>query len=107
MKPLERSSPTDADSHNSKRKGALLQWFAATLLIALVLLTYLRVPHAGFIWDDESHLTENPAVIGPLGLSDIWTTTRAVYYPLVLTTFWVLHKLVGLNPAPYHVLTVL
>jgi len=50
--------------------------------------TYTRVFNAGFIWDDESHLTQNPCIIGPLGLKEIWTSTRAVYYPLVLTTFW-------------------
>jgi hypothetical protein len=63
--------------------------------------------NAGFIWDDESHLTQNPCIIGPLGLKEVWTTTRAVYYPLVLTTFWALHKLVGLTPWPYHFLNVL
>jgi tetratricopeptide (TPR) repeat protein len=62
---------------------------------------------AGFIWDDESHLTRNVCVIGPLGLKEIWTTAQAVYYPLVLTTFWALHKFVGLNPFPYHLLNVL
>jgi tetratricopeptide (TPR) repeat protein len=63
--------------------------------------------HAGFIWDDESHLTQNPCVVGPLGLKEIWTSTRAVYYPLVLTTFWALHKFVGLHPFPYHMLNTL
>jgi tetratricopeptide (TPR) repeat protein len=62
---------------------------------------------ADFIWDDESHVTRNPCVVGPLGLKEIWTTTQAVYYPLVLTTFWALHKLFGLNPLPYHALNVL
>jgi tetratricopeptide (TPR) repeat protein len=65
------------------------------------------VLHAGFIWDDESHLTQNPCVVGPLGLKEIWTTTRAVYYPLVLTTFWALHNFVGLHPFPYHMLNTL
>jgi tetratricopeptide (TPR) repeat protein len=46
-------------------------------------------------------------VVGPLGLREIWTTTQAVYYPLVLTTFWALHKVVGLDPLPYHLLDVL
>src|SRR5262249_10174559 len=32
--------------------------------------------------------------------------TQAVYYPLVLTTFWVLHKFFGLNPLPYHLLNI-
>ncbi len=81
-------------------------WFCALVLIALVFIAYAQVFRAGFIWDDESHVTRNPCVIGPLGLKEIWTSTQAVYYPLVLTTFWVLHKVVGLNPLPYHLLNV-
>jgi len=82
-------------------------WLGALFLIALVFIAYARVFTAGFIWDDESHLTQNPCVIGPLGLKEIWTSTRAVYYPLVLTTFWALHKVVGLTPWSYHLLNVL
>jgi tetratricopeptide (TPR) repeat protein len=81
-------------------------WFWALLLFALVFAAYAQAFRAGFVWDDESHLTRNPCVIGPLGLKEIWTSMQAVYYPLVLTTFWVLHKLVGLNPLPYHFLNV-
>jgi protein O-mannosyl-transferase len=81
-------------------------WFWALLLIAFVFIAYGQVFRADFIWDDESHLTRNPCVIGPLGLKEIWTTAQAVYYPLVLTTFWALHKFVGLNPLPYHLLNV-
>ncbi len=83
------------------------EWLWALLLIPLVFIAYAQVFRAGFIWDDESHLTQNPCVVGPLGLKEIWTTTQAVYYPLVLTTFWALHKFVGLNPLPYHILNVL
>ena len=82
-------------------------WLWGFLLIALVFIAYTPVFGAGFVWDDESHLTQNPCIVGPLGLKEIWTSTRAVYYPLVLTTFWVLHKFVGLNPLPYHILNVL
>src|SRR5438552_115498 len=82
-------------------------WLWGLFLIALILMAYARVFNAGFIWDDESHLTRNPCIVGPLGLKEIWTSTRAVYYPLVLTSFWSLHKLVGLRPPPYHILNVL
>lgn len=81
-------------------------WFWALLLIAFVFTAYAQVFRADFIWDDESHLTRNPCVLGPLGLKEIWTTAQAVYYPLVLSTFWTLHKFVGLNPFPYHLLNV-
>src|SRR5438128_6049818 len=82
-------------------------WLWGLFLIALILMAYAQVFQAGFIWDDESHLTRNPCVVGPLGLKEIWTSTQAVYYPLVLTTFWVLHNVAGLNPLPYHLLNVL
>jgi tetratricopeptide (TPR) repeat protein len=82
-------------------------WFWALLLISFVFIAYAQVLQANFIWDDESHLTRNPCVIGPLGLKEIWTTAQAVYYPLVLTTFWTLHRLNGLNPFPYHLLNLL
>ena len=82
-------------------------WFWALVLIAFVFVAYSQVFQAGFIWDDESHLTRNPCVVGPLGLKEIWTSAQAVYYPLVLTTFWALHRVVGLSPLPYHLLNVL
>src|SRR6059058_5151340 len=91
-------------------EARFVQWWVrllgAIVLLLVVFLVYARVGAAGFIWDDESHLTQNPCIIGPLGLADIWTSASAVYYPLVLTTFWLLHHFVGLNPLPYHVLNV-
>jgi protein O-mannosyl-transferase len=89
------------------RSFARRDWLWALFLIAFVFIAYARVFNAGFIWDDESHLTRNPCIVGPLGLKEVWTTARAVYYPLVLTTFWALHKVVGLTPWPYHLLNVL
>ena len=83
-----------------------LRLTGALVFLVLVFLAYARVGDAGFIWDDEQHLTQNPVIIGPLGFADIWTSASAVYYPLVLTTFWILHHFVGLNPLPYHVLNV-
>src|SRR6266487_1942868 len=82
-------------------------WLLGFCLIGIILIAYGQTWHAGFIWDDESHLTQNPCIVGPLGLKEFWTSTQAVYYPLVLTTFWILHKFFGLNPSPYHMLNVL
>jgi tetratricopeptide (TPR) repeat protein len=81
-------------------------WLCGFVLIGLVCLAYARVFDAGFIWDDESHLTANPCIVGPLGLKEVWSSARAVYYPLVLTTFWTVHKFAGLSPWPYHLLNV-
>jgi protein O-mannosyl-transferase len=82
------------------------RWWQYALLIGLVVAAYIPVFGAGFIWDDDQHLTANPCIVGPLGFADIWTSAQAVYYPLVLTTFWVVHKIAGLNPLPYHLLNI-
>lgn len=75
-------------------------------LTVMVIFAYLPIWHAGFIWDDDAHLTNNPCIVGPLGFSAIWTSSEATYYPLVLTTFSAVHALWGLNPLPYHLLNL-
>lgn len=60
-----------------------------------------------FLWDDDLHVTANPTIIGPLGLKEIWTTARANYFPLVLTSFWAQHALWGLDPLGYRLVTLL
>lgn len=80
---------------------------AALVLVALVVIAYFPAFRAGFIWDDDDHFTHNSVVISDSGLVDIWTTSSAIYYPLVLTTWWFLRRLVGLNPFVYHALNIL
>ena len=92
------------------RKDPLLTtksaWMLGALLVAAVVVAYQPVWHAGFIWDDDAHLTKNPCIVGPLGFKGIWTTAAATYYPLVLSSFWIQHALWGLNPLPYHLVNV-
>jgi len=91
----------------SQKRKAIGDWLLALILILTVILTYQPVWQAGFIWDDDDHVTANPCIIGPFGLKEIWTTSAAQFYPLVLTTFWVEHALWGLQPLPYHLVNVL
>jgi len=81
-------------------------WLQALLLFFAVVLAYQPVWHAGFIWDDDVHITVNPCIIGPLGLKEIWTTSFAWYFPLTATFFWLEYALWGLNPLPYHLVSV-
>ena len=81
-------------------------WLLGVLLIAATFLACLPASHGGFIWDDDAHLTKNACIIGPVGFKGIWTSSAAVYYPLVLTSFWVQHALWGLNPLPYHLVNI-
>src|SRR5271166_1221811 len=83
-------------------------WLWGLILMLAVILAYLPVWQAGFIWDDSVVLTANPCIVGPLGLKEIWTTSAADICPLTLTTFWMEHALWGLGgPLPYHLVNVL
>ncbi len=80
--------------------------FWGLLLAAAVVIFYQPVWYAGFVWDDDDHLTANPTIVGPLGFKDIWTTRLADISPLTRSTFWLEHSLWGLSPLPYHVVNV-
>ena len=70
------SGPPDLQRLSRQR-----EWLWAFLLIALVFVSYARVFNAGFIWDDESHLTQNPCIVGPLGLKEVWTSASGSLLP--------------------------
>ena len=87
-------------------RGRTLPVWQGALIVLLVFLAYLPALRGGFIWDDDAHLTANPCIVGPLGFREIWTSSAATYYPLVLSSFWVQHAIWGLNPLPYHLVNI-
>ena len=81
-------------------------------LIALALGSYLpAMLWGGFVWDDLSFLSGEPALEDLAGLKRIWFAPMEVeepfYRPLTYTTFWLEHKLWGFAPNGYHVVNVL
>ncbi len=121
-----RDAPDPTDSHRDAvgrdlppdgtgRRRADLRLAAGLLL--LTLLAYAPVVRNGFIWDDDQYLTRNVLVQRTETLPDVWrlrwdseagrfVIRTPQYYPLVFTSFWLEHKLWGLNPLPYHVVNV-
>jgi len=81
-------------------------WILGLSLILAVLLVYQPAWRAGFVWDDETVVTLNPVIAGPLGLREIWTTPAADICPFTLTTFWAEYKLWGAAPLPYHLVNI-
>ena len=75
----------------------------------MTVVAYLPAFQAGFIFDDDAHVTGNPALRSLDGLGQIWCQPSATpqYYPLVHTTFWLEYHLWELNPVGYHVVNVL
>ena len=80
----------------------------AVVIIFACFVAYSPAIKGGFIWDDDTYVTDNPLLTVPDGLYQIWFTTHAPsqYFPLTYTTFWVEHRLWGFNPMGYHVINV-
>jgi tetratricopeptide (TPR) repeat protein len=91
---------------SSHRKWRAMLWTAALAL--LVFVTYLPAFNAGFIWDDDDYILRNDTLRSVDGLRRIWLELGAVpqYYPLVHTTFWIEHKIWGVDPTGYHVVNI-
>jgi tetratricopeptide (TPR) repeat protein len=85
-----------------------LPWAAALALVLVTLAAYSPVFRAGFIWDDDGHVTR-PALRSLSGLGRIWTQLGATqqYYPVLHTAFWLEHRAWGDAPGPYHVANIL
>ena len=82
-------------------------WLLAFILAIATFVAYQPAWHAGFIWDDDDHLTANPAMTAPDGLRMIWSSLAVSrYYPLTLTSFWIQRRCWGLNPMPYHLVNI-
>jgi len=78
------------------------------LIILATFLSYSPAMRGGFIWNDDTFLTENPAIKASNGLYDIWLTTRLPdYFPLTSTSLWLEWRLWGKNATGYHIVNVL
>ena len=83
-------------------------WLFALFLVVATLAAYQTVWHAGFIWDDDSFLTDNPLIHAADGLRQFWfTTTAPDYFPVTSTFLWLEWRWWGENPLGYHLVNVL
>jgi Flp pilus assembly protein TadD len=76
--------------------------------MGLVLVAYLPAMTAGWVWDDDDHVTKNAALHDFEGLRRIWLEPGATpqYYPLVFSSFWVEYQLWQDRAGGYHVVNV-
>jgi Flp pilus assembly protein TadD len=79
------------------------------LLIAAVIISYHPVWLAGFVWDDDKYVTNNPLLSAPDGLKRIWFSMDAPsqYFPLAYTALRFEHSLWGFNAPDYHWVNIL
>ncbi len=78
-------------------------------LLFATLVVYIPAINGGFVWDDDSYVTENQTLRTVEGLKQIWFKPGATtqYYPLVHTSFWIEYHLWGPNPFGFHLVNVL
>jgi len=93
---------------STERPRAARQFLLAALIVAVALLAYAPVLRAGFIWDDDAFLTENPFIHARDGLYRFWFTTAPPdYFPLTSSMLWLEWRLWGPNATGYHLVNVL
>jgi hypothetical protein len=78
-------------------------------LVLITCTAYLPAFHAGFIWDDDRYVTDNPLLTAPDGWWRIWFSldSPSQYFPLTYSVFRVQYALWGLVPAGYHWVNIL
>ena len=93
------------EARSSSRWSPLLP----LLLVVVTLIAYQPVWNAGFIWDDDDYVTQNPTLRDLNGLRRIWFEVGAVpqYYPMVHTVFWVEQHVWGFWAPGYHMVNLL
>lgn len=79
-------------------------------LTILVCVSYYPSFAAGFVWDDYV-FTDEPVIHAWSGLWNIWFSPADIrheghYWPIVYTTFYLEHKLWGLDPLGYHIVNL-
>ena len=75
--------------------------------LVAIFVFYFPALSGEFIWDDVI-FSEDKTIHDWSGLWSIWFAPREIakeahYWPLTYTTFWLQHKLFGLNPLGYHI----
>ena len=91
------------------KKASMPEIFGALLIVLAVFIAYLPALSGGFIWDDDTYVTQNPLLTDSDGLQHIWFSAhyQSQYFPLVFTTLRFEHALWGLNPLGYHMVNIL
>lgn len=94
---------------NIKKHHFSLTIAAGAVIAVSSLIAYIPALQAGFVWDDDVYVTNNPLLSAEDGLSRIWFSkdSPSQYFPMVYTTFRLEYALWGLDAHGYHMTNVL
>lgn len=96
-----------APTHAPVRRESGAPWLMYAGLVTITLLVYMPAWHGGILWDDDAHITRS-ALRSAEGLWRIWFDVGATqqYYPVLHSTFWVLHRVFGDQTLGYHLFSI-
>ncbi|MBF0449886.1 MAG: tetratricopeptide repeat protein [Candidatus Magnetomorum sp.] len=78
------------------------------LLFLIAVIAWIPLIQAGFIWDDDTLVTQNPMVLSPKGIYQCWISLDTPdYLPLTISSLWIEWRLWGNNASGYHITNVL
>ncbi len=84
------------------------QGIVLIIILLTCFLSYFQITRFDFIrWDDDTQITENPYVKNLNGQSISHNLDKERYTFLTLTTYSVIYKMYGNNPAPFHWLSIM
>ncbi len=86
------------------------KWISVLFLFVVTVIAYQPAWNAGFIWDDDKYVTNNPLLSMQDGFWRIWFSPRdtpSQYFPLTYTAFRIEYLLWGVNAAGYHWVNIL
>ncbi len=104
MKWIEKSSSIASRYYASSSVLALV-------IVLLCLAIYIPALCAGFLWDDNTLVTENFLLRSAEGLRGIWTAPKlspqGYYWPLLYSFLWIQYHLWDLQSWGYHAINIL
>src|ERR1700722_1195267 len=99
----------------SRFRAFIARIVPALILAGATFAAYLPALQAGFIWDDDAHITHSLVLSDNGGLAVAWQLPDPSptvpgppqFYPVTHTSFWLEHCLWGMNPLGYHLDNIL
>ena len=77
------------------------------VIVAACVGIYWPTGTGGWLWDDDTLLTQNPDIFSSSGLWNIWfKPSTPDYFPLTITGLWVQWRFFGMEPMGYHVVSI-
>jgi protein O-mannosyl-transferase len=97
--PVKDSAPATASPQSINFKVIAL----GSLIFFTTVVAYLPALKGGFIWDDDTFLTQNKLIKAADGLYRFWLTREPTdYWPMTSSTLWLEWRLWGMNAMGYH-----